>query len=831
MRRLLLLACLTLVAAACSDSGVAPTSPDGIPTTIRASHTGGDPATDDLCGGLSPCDAFDYRPLIPGPADLGVAGFCFLPPAVDNHTSDPACSGDFVPGLDGQLQLAYCQVEYPTVGDVEGGPPDGSRPPTIVPGSCQSSAQWKDFVQEPGAEFYKSQVQFKKNTADDGDIFRLYVVRNGTHFAHRDVIVNSNFTPPADGFVHAIGNGKEPVKLRVTEGSGCAYFDTQGVGTNNAASCLITGGSVVELEGEGGGIQTTFLFPDGNPAFFAEFEQSECLSLGFNVVDDTTEPPTIAGNASVDVPLADCKVTLTSEELESLTVPGRIELTLTDARWLGGVFQDARLNVIQEDEFGQGVLPPVQDQPWFGGATSSFALLNAITGSLNRVAAFLGVKPLIAQGGAGFSFRRLSDFQVALMPVMNFDPSIVPEDPDDCTTPAPHCLNLGTVPAGAPVPVSVTVTAPGNTAPDAAAFPVPDTRLHFFPLDGGTADCPDGSAGTMLDPRGCYPAFSDDYSTVPPSTWDHTVVVTGDDGVGGVDWNLGAGSNPHEIKVLACGVARLGPNEPNPPSEPGADGVWGDLGFCSERSVTATGFDNGPADGFTPYEPVDNDYEVAIYGLPLTFQASTCPIPTVNGTEDPGEWPDECVEKTGFIVNLPGPKPTEPNGWLYTFNDGTDLYAAIKVETNSLIDVFLNFDNDPPLSPADVDPATPGVQYSSTATENDDQLVLRTKGIGAPGEFTDRYQTLSCTQSQGKTLCGADDTTQDGTGAADAVGFAFFEFKHPLCSNPPDSQDFCVASGVGDNLGVYATATGGSGGGKGNFIFPDFRVYQLINID
>ena len=262
-------------------------------------------------------------------------------------------------------------------------------------------------------------------------------------------------------------------------------------------------------------------------------------------------------------------------------------------------------------------LPPTVDPSWFGLATiamNDIAPLRWIGRGLRRLAAIFGVKPLYAPPGAGWDFTRMSDFQIALVPVMDHNSTGTP-----CGTPAPHCLNLGTSSGAVPVPVSVKVSAPDSLGPHtfpADHFPVQDTRLHFFPSTG-TVAC----AGSPAPGSVCVPASLPDNSTTPASTWDHLVVVTGTDGKGSVDWTLVAGDNT--LNVLACGVARPGTNEPNPPDTIG-DGVWGTLtpGACSNRSISATGFDNGPADGFTPFEPVDTDNEVAIYGLPLRFEAT-----------------------------------------------------------------------------------------------------------------------------------------------------------------------------------------------------------------
>ncbi len=149
MRALLFVAIATLFVVACSDLIVSSQDPLTTAPTIQMSHVGGDPVTDDLCGGLSPCDAFDYGHA----GGTGAPGMCFLPPTVDNHLSDDACSGDFVPGLDGVFQFAWCEVDY------SGG--DGTAPPTIV--NCQPKAEWQDLDEDVGSEHYSSSVRWRRN--------------------------------------------------------------------------------------------------------------------------------------------------------------------------------------------------------------------------------------------------------------------------------------------------------------------------------------------------------------------------------------------------------------------------------------------------------------------------------------------------------------------------------------------------------------------------------------------------------------------------------------------------------------------------------------------
>jgi hypothetical protein len=797
MRNPLLVVAVSLLFAACSDGPVGPPNPLETAPTIQASHVdwvAGESTADDLCGGLSPCDAFDYDRDGDGVPDgvIGVPGFCFLPPMVDNHLSDPACSSDFVPGLSGVFKLAWCEVAYASL----------SQPsvPTIV--SCQDPSEWQDLVQDPsGGEFYASSVRWRR--PDIGKTFRLYVVRGDLHFAHRDVIVDPNLTRPADDFLRAIGTGTEPVKVRITESFECAYFDTQDSGTDNAATCLIAGETSFSFLTDD--INTTFNFPDGNPTFLADFEVSECLSLGFS----TDAFGAVSGNALVDTPLAGCKISLSSEELETLTVPAQILLDLVETSPFPA---DARPNVLQYDEFGVGALPPSEDPGWFGAATSSSAMLRLLDWGVDRLrdlASFLGPQPLYAWPGSGWDFTRLSDFQIAWLAVMDHG-----NDGIACASGLASCLDLGSFPGTDPVPVAVEVTAPSVTAVD-PALDVPGTRLHFFP-ENGTVACPAGPAPGQQ----CYPAGTPDNSTTPPSTWDHLVVITGSDGRGVVDWTLAGGDNT--LHVSACGVARPGTNEPDEP----ADGVWGTLGDCTDRfaALSAAGaYDNGPADGHTPFEPVDILNEVAIYGLPLTFEAKTCPQITIDGSKGDAtgtpEW-EECAEKTGFIAPVKGPQPTSDNAWLYTYNDGDALYVALEVVNNELGNkIFVNL----------VDQLVGG---SLVAAADDDLLLI---DFGDPTVKKDWYYTQACVNNNASSLCGAPDTVDDPVGfrveaaallAGAGSGRVFYEFKRPFGANPGEDLDALP----GDTMGLRVQVTQGQGGGKGGFVYPSTQPYHVFEL-
>jgi len=818
------LSLLAFVFTACSDSGVSPTAPL-VTAPIVYSHVGssfGDATTSDLCRGLSPCDAFQYDRGDPATDTLtGVSGFCFLPPTVDNHLSDPACAGQFVSGLNGVFKLAWCQVQYPgTYPDLK-----GDSAPTIV--SCQDPSQWQDLVQDPnGGDFYSASVQWKKRY--DHDVFRLYVVRGDHHFAHRDVVVDPNLTTPADGFVHAIGYGTEPVKVRITRDFKCVRYDTQEAGTDNAATCLVDGESSFTFSTERDSI--TFNFPDGNPTFLANFEVSECLSLGFHT-DDATGMT--GGNALVDTPLADCKVSLSSQQIQELTVPGQIQVVVTDPRWdkdpaAAAPFGQARLNVLQADEAGIAALPPSSPPTpnWFGTATSDNIVLRWIGKGLDKLASI--VLPGTAYGStppsAGWDFTRMSDFQVSAMVNQDFD-----QTGEACSSLSPSCLDLGSFTATAPVPVHVKASAPDNTGPHTypeGYFAAPDTRLHFFP-GSGTITCPGGpSAGPVTDADGgvCYPAGTDDQSTSPASHWDHLVYVTGSQGKASVDWSLASGDNT--LRVSGCGVARPGDHEPSPPAEPGSDGVWGTLSpaSCSDREAAmtdATAYDNGPADGFTPFEPVDTQNEVAIYGLPLTFEAHTCPQITIDGVEgnDNGtsEW--TCADSVGFSAPLKGPKG-DINAWFYTYNDADAVYVALKVKTTDLgSKAFLNFVED-----------TQDIQRAGDELLNLD--------LSDPSVPLDWHFTQSCVDNNAASLCGDPDAVVSDGAAFDAdaaagvdanAGYVFYEFKRPLGSpnaTGPNKEDLDAAKG--DTIGVRVTVTQGQGGGKGGFVYPDPQTSPVI---
>lgn len=798
-RSLLLVAAAALAVSACSDSSTGPGDPIRSAPVVQLSHLGGVPADDDLCGGFSPCDAY---------FGSGAPGMCFLPPMVDNHLSEAACAGDLIPGLDGLFKLAWCKVTYP----------DGPSQPPVIDYSgpsagCQPASEWQD-LKEGSDNFYSASVRWRRNEADPGDIFRLYVVHGEHHFAHRDVIIDPNDTRPADDYLHAIGYGNEPVKVSITDAFACLRDE----GSDSGATCLIAGDTDVPLST--GSYVTNFHFNEGNPAFFADFSLSECLQLrALDASGNRTVVP------AVDTPLADCLISLSSEDLDTLEVPGLITVTLADTRWTdaSGPFYSARLNVLQVDPSGVTALPPTASTaspPWLGQLTASNSgILRAIGSGLVKLASLFRPEPLYAAFGAGWDLRRLSDFQVSVQPVYR-------PDATDCPEVAATC-DLGTFSGLDPVPVTVQVEAPDDASQHvypAGHFPVPHTRLHFLPEDGSVA-CAAGSEGPLdAYGSGCYGPTDADASTDEGIAWGHVVVVTGGDGLGTALWTLADGNN--RLNVVACGVARPGDSWATSPS----GGVYGNLGDnCSARSASATGYDSGPEGFFTPFEPIDTDSEVALYGLPLTFEARTCPTIDIDGIKSADEW-DACATPTVFTAPLKGPK-VEDNGTLYTYSDGDALYIGVEVRGTTELGnrIFVNL--------------TESVSGGEGVEAAGDELLVIDQFETPGGVPSDWHFTASCVGNNSSSLCGDPDTSDDG--GANFVGHArvapgggsvFYELKRPLGSpnaGPSGKED--LAAGYGAEIGLRVQVTQGRGGGKGGFVYPDPQTdptkYRVITIE
>jgi hypothetical protein len=114
------------------------------------------------------------------------------------------------------------------------------------------------------------------------------------------------------------------------------------------------------------------------------------------------------------------------------------------------------------------------------------------------------------------------------------------------------------------------------------------------------------------------------------------------------------------------------------------------------------------------------------------------------------------------------------------------------------------------------------------AAAGDDILLI---DFGAPASGNDWYFTQACVGNNSSSLCGAADTSPDGSSfAVQAMaalngagsGRVFYEFKRPLGSpnaSGPGKQDLGAAAG--QSIGLRLQITQGQGGGKGGFTYPD----------
>jgi hypothetical protein len=787
-----------------------------MPPAIRASHTPG--SGSDLCEGWSPCDSFDSYWL-----SFSEPGANIISPGVNNHKP---FSGTFVPGLgasavganDGQLQVYTC----PIVGDY---PPDdlSGLPPDVDCGGDGTDKfagkfRWPDPVM--GDELYATNLQFKltgaAKKAETKPAFRIYLTAGDRHLAHRDIRLCTSEFSPADGSIFCTGTGNIPFKAFVGSDVGCKKFDSNSNTSENAGVCLIAGDLPgVTLNGQGGvSAVLNFGFQNPTDAFIAEFQLSECGSL----------------NESMDLSFLGCKVTIDAPSTAELNNAAEIILTILDNE-ASVCFTDPKTPetdlpgcvMVLEDENGQQMLPltALPDPP-----SVLSPLRNLLGAGLNRLAALVGAKPLVATAvGSKLSggFRDLSDIQAAIRTFTGF--------PDgfgtDC---GDACRDLGVV-AGTET-VTVQAVAPNPNGPVA----VPGVRFHFFPDGGGgTAACP----ATLPAGALCFePGEADVTVTSTPTNWSpQTVFITGTDGKASVEWTPGVGSNPREMKILVCGGAIDGSYTPqlvgNHPF------VWGYLQTCDRDPADvdngSDGYANGPLVGVDdPFEPINNTFGVAANDLPLTVRASSCPTPFVEDglryKDGKDQWPDDCVGKFDFFANTSGAQPDVENATLRWTNDGEYLYVAVEVRgarAKDLNDAFFIFDNN-----AD---GTEDDTYAADTELGDDIVVMR---LGESPVTKDWWTTERCAGSPKASLCGSPDDAfrqdADGFAARSPTGDLFWEFRKKLmsvgCGVTGDQfgEDFCLEKG--DFVASSGTITGGQGGGKGGTDFPDKGVFHLIQI-
>jgi len=811
MRRSAAFFAVAVLAAACSDGGPAPTSPDAAPPAIRASHTEG--SGSDLCGGWSPCGAFDgYWHGFSEP------GTNVISPGVNNHKP---FSGTFVPGLgasavganDGQLQVYTCPIderggEYPGENvDVLGNPTND--PPVVDCGGDGTDKfagefRWPDPVM--GDEQYVTHLQFKltgpAKKAPVKPAFRIYLTAGDRHLAHRDIRLCTSEFSPADASIYCSGTGTIPFKVFVGSDVGCKTFDSNANTSENAGVCLLAGdlGPVTLSGGAGiGDAELDFGFQNPQDAFIAEFTLSECGSL----------------NQSMDLSFLGCKVTIDAPTDAELTNVATISLDILSDECDDGD-QYPGCVIVLKDENGQQMIP-LTDLPDPPSALSP--LRDLLGAGINKLAVLLGAKPLVATAvGKRLSggFRDLSDIQAAIRTLVEF--------PDgfgtDC---GDACRDLGVVTGTTPITVNV-------FAPRTTDIPVPGVRVHFFP-DGpdGTVSCP---VPMPTDGSLCLNPGQTDLTTDVPTNWSpQTVYITGTNGTATVDWTPGSAPNPKEAKVLVCGGAIDGSDTPqivgNHPF------VWGYLQTCDRNPADvddgSVGYANGPLVGIDdPFEPINNTFGVAANDLPLTVRASSCPTPDVTDGLRLNEWPDDCVGEYKFFAKTTGPRPPIENGSLLWTNDGTYLYVAIEVrgaQAKDLNDAFFYFDND-----ATASSGTVGLPYPDVTETGDDIVVMR---LDEAPVTTDWWTTATCAGSPKASLCGSEDsaTGNQALGAAAVGGNLFWEFRKELNGSCPNSEDFCLGLLLPDHVGISGTITGGKGGGKGGTNFPDDDGFILIQID
>jgi hypothetical protein len=823
MRPIPLLLAVALFAAACSDAGVSPTSPDG--PDIQASHRddGSGGVLPDLCSGLSPCDAFDYDRTGTGTPDgiVGEAGYCFVPPMTDNHNSDAACSAPFVGGLpDGTFQLEWCEVDYSGVS----GPLDA--PALETPRNCGGPLP---LTWDGTSEFYQTSIKFSKGKGknDPGDIgktFRLYIVQGDHHRAHRDVIVDPNLTSPADANLLAVGTGNVPVKVRVTESVEC----DEGITDNNVENCLIVSDQQLYLGTLGTNIQFGAVV---NPFFVSATLDGYCAHV--------TDPN---GDPAVDLLLPGCKVSIDGDFQLDPSIgedPGFIQIcddlsqfgdnyTRFAPQALGVLHVEldnsrpkgAGVSVLPFAATGACECPP--DEPL---CPESFTKGDS-DGLFGRLASLLGIKPLVATSaagplrGGGGSFYSNTDFELAVLAINQIYDVANSANVDDAAE-----LDLGVVAAGTAVPVAVQALAlcdpldadganycdPNVTDPQYTA-PVEGQTVRYFAL-GGTVSCDGGAA----------------------AAWCST--TTDASGMAAASWTPGTGES--ELKAISCGAGIYGSNlQVNPALPEGS--VQGPHGFCNfdptEKDDGTAGPANGWLTGTDPFAgiaygtaPSQVLYESGINDLPLTWKASSCPTPFVTDGVRGDEWQvGTCAGEYKFTAKTTGGKTVPDNASLLWTNDGTNLYVAIEIRGASakdLNDAFFYFDND-----ADANSGTPGMSYPHLIHEGDDVVVMR---LDDPTKVTaDHYAPPSCDGSPKASLCSAVDATPgdqtDGAAGVDGNNL-FWEFSKALADlSCPNGEDFCL--GIPDFVGVSGTITGGQGGSKGGTEVPGDDGYILIEI-
>jgi len=543
--RLLVASAVVLSSFACTESGkntLGPTELELDPVTAAEPSFSVTTASDSCLefwdisttspGEVSPCDAAHGR--------SGYRGVYFMPSLVGN----PNVSGELLSGL--ARQLIFEVVPFACSG----------------PGCETTRLQ----VREKGGVYAASWTLNKRDSNLAETYWRVRVSLDTgdgepVPLAYRDVFQTNSPSSdqPSDGPTLDIQFGStQSVKIFI-EKDACSNVEQA-----ESISCLIGdgGGSLglitptgqeIKLDiGTGNGARSYTLATNPTPV------DVDVRLIG-DAVTVTADPPFAAGERLNGSEIRFCE-------------PSEFDTS-------GG--NDAF--VIQQDEYGQSVLPSVDVScPLF---PTSVGLLDGIGDRFASLASLFAPRSLIAtaavksSGGGGGTLQRLSEFQLAELP----SASIASGDGASIT--------LGeTIDASVKVEVADGSAAAGVT-------------IRFFAQPGDELTCSDDSTG------------------------ESCVEVTGVDGLATVGWTPTSGSR--SLYALGCGVAVAGEDTPQTVT----DGILGVLqsangGICDRDPTvvdgyvaTVDGYANGAGTGVDPFEPF-NDTEIALNDLPLVFSAT-----------------------------------------------------------------------------------------------------------------------------------------------------------------------------------------------------------------
>lgn len=532
-----------------------------------------DPATA-TAGVQSPCDA--VRPNTPAFPTVGYPGVYLLSPLVGSVTLE----GTFQSGLADLLSVKVQHIGPCTSGRCD--PYDL----TVTENSAGPfyETAWKT-VKKPAsrAPAVDSKWRILVQLTLGGETFPI---------AYRDVQLSDtpSIDQPADEPLLVIQRGSnQPIKFFISDES----CDNTG---DVAVTCLI---------GDGGG--TLYIGGDSLP--------NVAFTVGSGNGARSWTAEFVTGPVDVDVPLYGSTVRVTADPPVTEALVGSSILFCGDTGEYVTPGSNA-LYVVQEDEDGQSVLPPIT--PDCSIFVTDAGLFDRLGTGLASLASAVLPRPLVATAvgglsGGGGSVKNLSDFQLSSQAMA------LPDGGD------PDLGDADVVPDFAGSYSMPTVTASVNVTNDGAA--VNNATIWFYPDSAGLVACPSGATCTG------------------PNALGGLGVITGGDGVASVDWTPGAVGS-RELKALGCGIAVPGSDTP---STPGADGILGLLQTCdrdpdelTDGDATDDGYANGTRAGTDPFEPVLGT-EIALNDLPITFTLNvrcdtvgdvsvTCPFSEGGGT-------------------------------------------------------------------------------------------------------------------------------------------------------------------------------------------------------